>query len=291
MIQSDETVEIVTGIIAMLEQDSMFASSIAALGGTDFVDIRDWASGDPCRDIDWPRTLATNKMHLRLREQERSIPMCIALDISKSMLMSGGVSKRHVALEVVDVLVSGALRKSCVVTIVLFSNGIELVRRSIADPRAYASTRAEIVASEPQDHTATDIKGLLQYLSWELRLPTLVFLISDFLSPFEWEEDFEMLLNRNEVIPITLEDPRDSRGPAGFAYGRGIESRNVRLAFAGRSNVLARIYLFFEHLTHEGRSVWTRMQTSDSSDLRKEKLAEMFRMFEERISTRIALRR
>ncbi|MDP3778609.1 MAG: DUF58 domain-containing protein [bacterium] len=289
--QSDETVEIVTGIIAMLEQDSMFASSIAAFGGTDFVDIREWASGDSCRDIDWPRTLATNKMHLRLREQERSIPVCIALDVSKSMLMSGDVSKRHVALETIDVLVRAALRKSCVVTIVLFSNGIEWVRRSIADQRAYERARSEIAVFEPREHASTDIKGMLQYLSWELRLPTLVFLISDFLSPFEWEEDFETLLNRNDVVPVILEDPRDSRGPAGFAYCQGVESHNVRLAFAAGSNMLADADLFFEQLRHEGRSVWTRMQTSDSSNSRSEKLAEMFRMFEEQISTRIALRR
>lgn len=291
MFQSDETVEIVTGIIATLEQDSMFASSIASLGGTDFVDIREWASGDPCKDIDWPRTLTSGKMHLRLREQERSIPVCIALDISNSMLMSGEIAKQHVAMDIADVLTHAALRKSCGLTLVLFSNGIEWVRKSVSDAKAYNVARAEILAWEAQDHAMTDIKGMVQYLSWELRLPTLVFVISDFLSSFQWEEDFEFLLNRNEVIPIVLEDPRDRRGPAGFAYCQGIESRNVRLAFAGGNDELTRMFSFFERLSREGRTVWTRIQTSDAPDARFERLAEMFRMFEEQISARTALRR
>ncbi len=289
--QSDETVEIVTGIIAMLEQDSMFASSIAALGGMDFVDIREWSSGDPCRDIDWPRTLTAGKMHLRLREQERSIPMCIAIDVSKSMFMSGDVPKRAIALEIADILVRAALRKSCVVTIVLFSNGIEWVRRSIADQRAYAQARSEIAAFEPREHTSTDIKGMLQHLSWELRLPTLVFLVSDFLGPFGWEEDLETLLIRNEVVPVILEDPRDRRGPAGFAYCQGIESRSVRLAFASLGNVLAHVHALFERIVRESRMVYASIQTSDSLDSRIEQLARMFQMFEEQISTRTALRR
>ncbi len=286
-----EIVEIVTGIIAMLEQDNMFASSIAALGGMDFVDIREWSSGDSCRDIDWPRTLTTGKMHLRLREQERSIPVCIAIDVSKSMLMSGDAPKRVIALEIADVLVRAALRKSCMVTIVLFSNGIEWVRRSIADQRAYAQARSEIAAFEPREHTSTDIKGLLQHLSWELRLPTLVFLVSDFLGPFGWEEDFATLLICNEVIPVILEDPRDRRGPAGFAYCQGIESRIVRLAFASHTNVLEHVHRLFERIARESRMVYASMQTSDSLDSRVEQLVRMFQTFEDQILTRTALRR
>jgi hypothetical protein len=194
-------------------------------------------------------------------------------------------------LEVIDVLVQGALRKSCVVTIVLFSNGVEWVRKLISDPRGYARARAEIAEIQPRDHISTDMKGLLQHLLWELRLPTLIFVLSDFLCDFEWEEDFEMLLNRNEVIPVMLEDPRDSRGPAGLAYCQGIESHHVRLAFAGLGNMLGSVYSFFEHITQEGRTVWARMETSDSMDSRVERLREMFRIFEEQISARTMLRR
>ncbi len=288
---SRDAVEIVTGIIATLEQDSMFASSIAALGGTDFADVRERAIGDSCRDIDWPRTLATGKMHVRLREQERSVPVCIVLDVSNSMLMSGFPSKRDIALEIVDVLVEAALRKSCMVRLILFSDCIEWVRISVSDGRAYERARTEIMAFGPRDHATTDIKGLLQYLSWELRFPTLICVISDFLSLFEWEEDFESLLSRHEVIPIMTEDPRDRRGPAGFAYCQGIESRKVRLAFTGHNDALIGIRSFFERLEHEGRTVWTHLQTSDASDQRLERLVEMFRMFEEQISLRTVRRR
>ena len=257
----------------------------------DFVDIRERASGDPCRDIDWPRTLTSNKMHLRLREQERSIPVHIALDVSNSMLMSGDVPKRDAALEIIDVLVHSALRKTCEITFMLFSDGIEWIRRSVSDMRAYERARVEILGWQAGEHTMTDVKGVLQTLSWELRLPTLVFVISDFLSAFEWEEDFERLLGRHEVIPIVLEDPRDSRGPVGFAYCQGIESRRTRLAFAGGSDEFVRMRLFFDHLVSEARTVWARMQINESSESRLECLAEMFRAFGEQISMRMVSRR
>ena len=282
-----EVVEIITGVIAMLEQDSMFASSIAALGGTDFADVRLRATDDPYKDIDWPRTLATGKTHVRLREQERSVPVCIALDVSNSMRMSGSPSKRDTALEIMDVLAMAALRKSCVIRVVLFSDCIEWVERSVSDPRMYERLREEIAVFQPRNHTMTDIKGLLQYLSWELRTPTLVCVLSDFLSVFGWEEEFESLLGRNEVIPIMMEDPRDYQGPAGFAYCQGIESHNVRLAYSGNNNEFIRVHSFFELLEREGRSIWTRMETRSTYDQRIGLLAEMFRTFEEQLSMRM----
>jgi hypothetical protein len=98
-------------------------------------------------------------------------------------------------------------------------------------------------------------------------------------------------LSKHEVITILLEDPRDRRGPAGFAYCQGIEWRKVRIASTGSNNELARVYLFFEYLVHEGRTVWAHLQTSDSSDARCEQLAKMFHVFEEQISMRTAVRR
>ena len=282
-----EVVEIITGIIAMLEQDSMFASHIAALGGTDFADVRLRSTDDPYKDIDWPRTLTTGKMHVRLREQERSVPVCIALDVSNSMLMSGTASKRDVALELMDVLVMAALRKSCVIRVVLFSDCIEWVERSLWDARAYERVREEIAVFEPRDHAMTDIAGMLQYLSWELRVPTLVCVISDFLSVLGWEEEFESLLACHEVIPVMMEDPRDRQGPAGFSYCQGIESHNVRLAYAGNNNELSRVSSFFERVQSQGRSTWMAVETRSTSSQRLARLAEMFRMFEEQIAVRM----
>ena len=281
-----EAVEIITGILAMLEQDSMFASSIAALGGTDFADVRLRAMDDPYKDIDWPRTLRTGKMHVRLREQERGVPVCIALDVSDSMRMSGSVAKCDIARECMDALVAAAIRRSCTVRVVLFSDCIEWVERFVSDVRAYERVREEINAFEPRDHAITDVAGLLQYLSGELRLPTLVCIISDFLSVAGWEEEFESLLVRHEVIPIMTEDPRDRQGPAGFAYCQGIESRSVRLAYAGNNNESMRTRSFFERLEREGRSIWTRMETLGTHAERIERLVKMFRRFAEQLSAR-----
>mgnify|MGYP001609002346 FL=1 len=119
-----EIIEIVSGILASLERESMFASSHVALGGMDFADVRPRVSSDPYKDIDWPRTIVTGKMHVRLREQERGIPVCFALDISHSLLMSGPRSKQAVAADLMEVLSEAALRRDCELSYVCLSDRI-----------------------------------------------------------------------------------------------------------------------------------------------------------------------
>lgn len=283
-------IEIVSGTLATLEQESMFASSLAALGGMDFADVRPRVSSDPYKDIDWPRTIVTGNMHVRMREQERGIPVCFAFDISHSLLMSGPRSKRTVGLDLLEVLSEAALRRNCQLNYMLFSDRIEFTRLHIAHSKAYEHALHDIAVLRPHAHRQTDMKGLLQYLAWILKTPTLIIIISDFLCVSGWQDDFEFLMDRNEVIPLVIEDPRDRTGPPGFAYCRGIESGIVRPAYGGNAPV-NETELFFELLKKKGTIVWARFELNEAQDSCYQRLIDMFHLLEEYISIRSRHRR
>lgn len=285
-----QIIEIVSGILATLEREGMFASSLASLGGMDFADVRPRVSSDPYKDIDWPRTMASGKMHIRLRDQERGIPVCFAVDISHSLLMSGPRSKRVVAADLLEVLSESALRRNCELSYVLFSDRIEFMRLRIGHPKACEHALQDIAALHPHAHTQTDMKGLLQYLAETLKTPTLVVIFSDFLCASGWQDDFELLVDRNEVIPLVIEDPRDRIGPPGFAYCRGIESGAVRPAYGGNA-LLNEAEPFFESLKKNGTIVWARFEINETQEACYERLADMFHVLEEHISLRSSHRR
>ncbi|MDP3770066.1 MAG: DUF58 domain-containing protein [Candidatus Sungbacteria bacterium] len=285
-----QIIEIISGILATLERESMFASSLAAVGGIDFADVRPRVSGDPYKDIDWPRTIVTGNMHVRLREQERGIPVCFALDISDSLLMSGQKSKRAVAADLLEVLSQAALRRNCILSYVLFSDRIEFTQLHIGHPQACKMALQDIADLRPHAHKQTDMSCVLQHLTWVLKVPTLVFILSDFLCPSGWQSDFDLLVDRNEVIPLVIEDPRDLIGPPGFAYCRGIESGTVRAAYGGNA-FTNEAEPFFEGLKKNGTIVWARFEINETQDSWYQRMADMFSLLEEHISIRSAHRR
>ena len=53
--------------------------------GIEFADYRPYVDGDDVHDVDWPAYLRSNKLLIRLFEEEGDLPIYILLDASKSM--------------------------------------------------------------------------------------------------------------------------------------------------------------------------------------------------------------
>lgn len=276
-------IELITGVMATLERESMFASRIPSIGGTDISEIRLWASGDPYRDIDWPRTLVSGKTHLRLRDQDRAVPVAIAFDVSRSFLLSGPRSKRVMALEVMDIISEAALAKMSTVSYFLFSDEVELMLLGVSQLGGAKQLQEDIYSFDSHPHTSTDIRRLLEFLSDALRTPTLIFLLSDFLSDANWTEEFERLLDGHEVIPLLFEDPRDKKGVPGLTHVRGIESGRTRLAYPGVESKFVSARSFFTNRERAGRIVWTSFSVGEDEGSCYGRLYNLFEDYRERL--------
>lgn len=278
-------IELITGVMATLERESMFASRIASLGGTDISEVRLWATGDPYRDIDWPRTLVSGKTHLRLRDQDRAVSVAIAFDVSRSFLLSGSRSKQVMALEVMDIISEAAFAKMSAVSYFLFSDEVELMLLGVSQLIGAKQLEEDIRSFEPHPHTFTDMRRLLQFMHDMLHVPTLIFVLSDFLSDANWTEEFEGLLERHEVIPLLFEDPRDKKGVPGLAHVRGIESGRTRLAYPGAKDEFDRARSFFTNMERAGRIVWKSFSVGEDEESCYERLYDLFEDYRERLDT------
>jgi len=181
--------------------------------GMEFSQVREYAPGDDIRTIDWNVSARYSRPFVRQYQEERELTLLVACDLSGSQFFgSGRRLKREIAAELCGVLAFSALKNNDKIGLFLFSEGRELfipprkgrlhVLKIIRDVLVYAPERRK-----------TDIAASLDVLNRMLRRRSILMLVSDFQ-----DEGFERVLRRtarkHDLIPVVIEDPRESALPA-----------------------------------------------------------------------------
>ena len=65
----------------------------------------------------------------------------------------------------------------------------------------------------PKKAQTTDLKHVLADAAKMIRRRSLVFVVSDFISPLDWEKDLTALAMRHDVIAVRLSDLLETRMP------------------------------------------------------------------------------
>lgn len=155
--------------------------SVVRGSGFEFDQIREYQIGDDVRYIDWNSSSRSNSLLVKQYRQERNRTIILAIDVSASSLFcSGNQLKSDIMAQVAAVLTLTAEYAKDVVTVLLFSDEIELY----------------IPAGSGRQHTRVIMEKLFAYQSKSkktriacafdrlmgLRLPDgILFLISDFI--------------------------------------------------------------------------------------------------------------
>jgi uncharacterized protein (DUF58 family) len=181
--------------------------------GMEFSQVREYAPGDDIRTIDWNVSARYSRPFVRQYQEERELTLMVACDLSGSQFFgSGRRLKREIAAELCAVLAFSALKNNDKIGLFLFSEGRELfipprkgrlhVLKIIRDVLVYAPERRK-----------TDIAASLDVLNRMLRRRSILMLVSDFQ-----DQGFERVLRRtarkHDLIPVVIEDPRESALPA-----------------------------------------------------------------------------
>jgi uncharacterized protein (DUF58 family) len=81
---------------------------------------------------------------------------------------------------------------------------------------------------------ATDLKAVLAQAAGVIRRRSLVFVVSDFISPPGWEDKLTLLAQRHDVVAVRLTDLLDTRMPdLGFLTFQDAESGEQLFVDAG----------------------------------------------------------
>lgn len=213
--------------------------------GIEFADVRPYEPGDDVRAIDWNVTARMGTPFVKQYIEERQLTVLLAVDISaSSAVASAGVSKRELAAEVAATLAFSAVANGDRVGLVAFAGGIERFVAPAKGRQHVLRLIRDLLYLEPS-RPGTDIGGALAYLARIARRRAIVFLLSDF-----YDEGYERQLRaaalRHELLPLSLNDPRDAALPdGGLVTVRDLESgqtvvldtssRRVRETYAARA--------------------------------------------------------
>jgi uncharacterized protein (DUF58 family) len=182
--------------------------------GIEFSEVRPYQFGDDVRTIDWNVTARMGVPFVKRFVEERELNVILAVDASGSGDI-GTVDrlKRELAVELAAVLSFAATTSNDRVGLALFTDEVEKfvpprkgrkhVMRVVTDLLAYSPAR-----------TGTDIGAALDTLSTVLKRRSVVFLISDFLTPTEsYAHQLKVVARKHDLVVIDLHDPLETAIP------------------------------------------------------------------------------
>jgi uncharacterized protein (DUF58 family) len=193
--------------------------------------------------------------------------------------------KRDIAVEISTILAFSAMKNNDKVGALLFSDQIEkFIPPRKGQSHALRIVR-ELISFEPK-HSATSIKGALDYLNHVLKKRSIVFVISDFMDS-AYETSLRIAGKRHDLIGIRLLDPRERELPrVGLVTFRDAETGAQRWVDTGDLKVAA-AYLAYRRSVEDSRKATFIKAKLDSIDIRLDKpymkpLVDFFRLRERR---------
>lgn len=180
--------------------------------GMEFAQVREYVAGDDVRAIDWNVTARAGKPFVREYQEERELTLIVACDLSGSQFFGSGAKlKRESAAELAAVLAFSALRNNDKVGLYLFSDRQERFTPPRKGRRHALAIVRDVLAFEPKG-TRTALGPALETLARLVHRRAIVVLVSDFQDA-GWEKALRLAARKHDLIPVLIEDPRESALP------------------------------------------------------------------------------
>jgi uncharacterized protein (DUF58 family) len=191
--------------------------------GIEFSEVREYVLGDDVRHIDWNVTARTNKLHVKEFVEERDLRVYVIFDYSASNEFGFMKSKKSIGHEVAASIIFSAMKNNDNVGLGIFTDKLENFVPARKGRKHSLSLLRTLLAYKPKS-MQTDIESSLLQLHHILGQQSVVFIISDYISP-NFLRPLKFLKNRHDVILINLSDIRESELPdIGYAMLEDIES-------------------------------------------------------------------
>lgn len=180
--------------------------------GVEFSEVREYQYGDDIRTIDWNVSARMGHPYVKVFEEERELTVMLLMDISSSGEF-GTVQqmKGEIAVEICALLAFSAIKNNDKVGLILFTDKIEKFVPPKKGKKHVLRVLRELLYYKPEDRK-TDISHTLEYLSKISNKRSVVFLISDFLSP-DFEDALRIANKKHDIVAISITDPREESLP------------------------------------------------------------------------------
>jgi uncharacterized protein (DUF58 family) len=220
--------------------------------GLEYSDVREYQPGDDPRTIEWNITARSDRPYVRESFPDRGLDAWLLVDITRSLDWgTARCLKRQLAVEFTAVVGQLLIGRGNRVGALLFDDRV----RSIIPPSAGRTAFLQLIArmeraAEQQGSTPagaeqgggeTDLGRALTEAGRLIRRPSMMVLISDFMTPGGWQQPLSSLAIRHEVIAVWITDPRESEIPdVGVVTFEDPESGQQILVDTGSTRLRAR---------------------------------------------------
>jgi uncharacterized protein (DUF58 family) len=180
--------------------------------GMEFSEVREYQPGDEVRTVDWNVSARMRRLFVKRYVEERELTVLLIVDCSgSSRFGTGERDKQAMAAELAAVLALTATRNNDRVGLLLCSDRIE----HVVPPRKgrrHALRLVRDVLAWPSSSRATDLAVALDWAARVLTHHSLVFVISDFVTP-PIERQLKLLSQRHDLVAVVLDDPGERTLP------------------------------------------------------------------------------
>ena len=192
--------------------------------GLEYSDVREYQAGDDPRTIEWNITARSDRPYVRESLPDRGLDAWLLVDITRSLDWgTARCLKRQLALEFAAVVGQLLIGRGNRVGALLFDDRV----RSIIPPSAGRTALLQLIArmeraTDGQTPSAveggqgagpTDLGRALGEAGRLIRRPSMMVLISDFMTPGGWQQSLSALAIRHEVVAVWITDPREGEIP------------------------------------------------------------------------------
>lgn len=188
-----------------------YHSAFKGIGMT-FSEVRAYRYGDEVKYIDWNVTARTDEPHIKLFEEDRELNVMLLIDISKSIFFgSRNKLKNDLATEISALISFSAISNNDKVGAILFTDRIEKYIPPKKGKKHILRIIREIIYFNPTG-IKTDIGAGLKYLNNVLIKRSIVFIISDFITP-EFNLPLQIARKKHDVIAVRIYDNMEMNIP------------------------------------------------------------------------------
>jgi uncharacterized protein (DUF58 family) len=180
----------------------------------EFAEYREYSPGDDLRRLDWRVLGRTDRFYVKQYEEESNLRATLALDCSASMRYgSGALSKFHYAATAAASLATLLVEQQDPVGLALFDS----VAREVLPPAATQAQLARIIGllENARPDRETQLGGVLQTLSEQIKKRGLVVVFSDLLTDFDalYDGMRRLQYRGHEIIVFHVLDPDELELP------------------------------------------------------------------------------
>ena len=210
--------------------------------GMAFSEVRSYRFGDEIKSIDWNVTARTNEPYVKVFDEERELNVILLIDISKSNELGTKLRlKNEISAEIAALLAFSAISNNDKVGAILFTDQVEKYIPPKKGKKHILRIIREVIYHVPKGYK-TNIAVALEYLNNVILKKSIVFLISDFITP-DFKNSLQISRKKHDLIALRIYDEIENYLPelniltakdpeSGFIFEIDTSSAEIRKTYS-----------------------------------------------------------